>query len=78
MITTLVQPLINAGNRILDTLPLCPFVSIEAITLDNQTLAAISWFIPFNEIIALLNTWLAAIVIWYAAKTVMRWAKMIS
>ena len=78
MLTSFMQSLINGGNRILNTLPLCPFYSIQAITIDNQILSWLSWFIPFDAMIALLNAWLAAIVVWYAAKTVMRWSKIIS
>ena len=80
MLTDLLQSFINGVSNIgnvADMLPGSPFNSINAVKLDNQILASIAWFIPFNEMIALLNAWLAAIVVWYLAKKALRWMKMI-
>jgi hypothetical protein len=78
MFTGLIESLTRAGNAMLGTLPLCPFYRVQEITLSNELLSWLSWFIPFDAIIALLNAWLAAIAVWYIAKKALRWAKIIS
>ena len=78
MITNIIQALMNAGDAVLGMLPVSPFIRMEQIALDNQVLGWISWFIPFDAIIGLLNAWLAAIVVWYFSKKTLRWAKIIS
>jgi hypothetical protein len=78
MITDAINGLARVGDAFLDMLPLCPFYRVQEITLTNEILSWLSWFIPFDAIIGLLNAWLAAIVIWYIAKKGLRWAKIIS
>ena len=78
MLTNFVDALVRAGNGLLDILPLCPFHRMQEVQLSNEMLGWMSWFIPFDAIIALLNAWLAAIAIWYMAKKGLRWAKIIS
>jgi hypothetical protein len=78
MLTNMQQGLVNAGNNIINLLPLCPFYRMQEITINSQMLSWLSWFIPFDAIIALLQAWLSAITVWYIAKTALRWAKVIS
>ena len=78
MLTSFVDTLVSAGNRLLDTLPLCPFVQFQEFMLTNELLSWLNWFVPMDAIIGLVNAWLAAITIWYIAKTGLRWAKVIS
>jgi len=78
MLTSFVDSLVNVGNRLLDTLPLCPFIQFQEFMLTSEMLGWLNWFIPMDAIIGLVNAWLAAITIWYIAKTGLRWAKIIS
>lgn len=50
--------------------------------LDNspvaQYLPYLNWFIPFDFIIATLETWLVAIGVYYAWSVLLRWVKAIN
>jgi len=80
MLTNLIQRIIdgmaNLGSAV-DRLPVSPFQSIEQLAIDHQILSFAAWLIPFPQIIALLQAWIAAIAVWYVAKTALRWAKII-
>ena len=78
MLERFVNGLVNTGNSFLDMLPVCPFYRVQEITLSNEMLSWLSWFIPFDAIIALINAWLAAVILWYTAKKGLRWARFIS
>jgi len=77
MISSIIQGLTDAGTAVLNLLPTCPFYQAQQIIIDNQILGWIAWVVPFPEIIALLNAWLAAILVWYVSKKALRWAKLI-
>ena len=80
MLTDLVQSFLNGVASLGDIaaiLPRCPFVSLNAVVIDNQILSMLSWFIPFDAIVGLTQAWLAAVAVWYLAKTAMRWKRII-
>ena len=80
MLTTLFQGIIDGIGGLLNVfnvLPTSPFLSINAVTIDNRILGMLSWLVPFDAIIALLNAWLTAITIFYISKKALRWMKMI-
>jgi len=65
-------------DTIINVLPKSPFaVADEAIRLDSGLLGFLSWLVPFAEIIALLQAWTAAILIYYLWMTIARWVKLI-
>lgn len=68
---------ITALNTILFLLPDDPLMKyLEAIE-DNKFLKYLNWFIPINEFIAIGETWLAAIVIFYIYSAVLRFVNAI-
>jgi len=80
MLTELVQGIIDGLGNVTDAaevLPLSPFYQIQAVAVDNEILAFISWLVPFEAIIPLMYSWLAAISVWYLAKKALRWARLI-
>ena len=80
MLTGLLQTFLNGVASLGDmasVLPRCPFVSVNAVVLDNRILSMLAWFIPFDAIIGLLQAWLAAVGVWYVVKTAMRWKRLI-
>ena len=80
MLTNMIQSLLDGIGNLMDAtsgLPGSPFRNIEAVTVDNQILGMIAWFVPFNAIISLLQSWLVSVGIWYLAKKSMRWSKLI-
>jgi hypothetical protein len=78
MFGNLINGLLDAGGALLDMLPLCPFVQFQQFMLTNEILMWLNWFIPMDAIIGLVNTWLAAVTVWYVAKKGLRWANIIS
>ena len=65
-------------DKIIDALPRSPFAAAsERLSLDDGLLGFIAWLVPFPEIIALLQAWVAAIMIYYAWMTIARWIKLI-
>ena len=82
MITNLLQSIINGlgdfGRELVSALPGSPFQAINAVMIDNKLLSYISWVIPVQQILSLLQLWTVAIGVYYLCMLVMRWVKMIS
>jgi hypothetical protein len=81
IINTIIDGLVAAVNAILSILPDSPFAApIEMIsaTVGSEILGYVNYFIPISEMVAILFTWLGAILIYYSVTIVMRWAKAIS
>lgn len=64
-------------NRILDILPKSPFVFLEANPQIKEVLGFLNWFIPIDTMIAMTESWLTAIAIYYVTQAILRWAKII-
>jgi len=77
MITDMIQGIVDGATNLIGLLPTSPFYRLHAFVLSNEIMAWMSWFIPFAEIIALLQAWTAAILVWYVAKKTLRWARLI-
>lgn len=58
-------------------LPNSPFTSVNNSNV-SQYLGGLAWVIPFPQIIAMLEAWTAAIVIYYVYSVIMRWIKVIA
>ena len=57
-------------------LPDSPFLIIENSSY-GDLLAKINYFIPIYEFVAIMETWLVAIAIWYIYSIFARWIKAI-
>jgi len=80
MLTLFIQLIINGLGGLVnaaEVLPTSPFANAQAVTLDNELLAMLAWFVPFPQIIAVLQAWVIAIGTWYLAMKGMRWMKLI-
>lgn len=76
----LIQVLINALGDLgdlIDGLPTSPFLNIESMMGENPWIDAVLWVIPVNEMLALLQAWITAIMFYYALKVPLRWAKVV-
>ena len=81
---SMAQVLINGIAGILggfiNLLPKSPFVLVQDIMEESQLselLAMLAWVVPFPQIIALLQAWIAAIGSYYVYMSVLRWMRMI-
>jgi len=81
MITILIQSGLDSLGGIAQAavtmLPPSPFQTINNLSVGNQVLKAIAWFVPIPQIIAVLEAWGVAIGVYYLAATVLKWAKVI-
>ena len=67
----------NIGDKIIDILPKSPFVFLESNPQIKEILSFLNWFIPIDTMIALTESWLTAIGIYYVVQAILRWAKII-
>lgn len=58
-------------------LPSSPFQTVINTISNIPYLQYLNWFFPVSECIAVLEVWLAAIVIYYLYSAIMRWIKII-
>jgi len=63
-------------TSILNLLPQSPFLAISNVAV-AQWLPSLNWIIPIAEIIAILQAWVAAVLVFYSFKIIMRWIKAI-
>lgn len=62
---------------VLAFLPASPFQTVIGTIQNIPYLPFLNWFFPVTECIAVLEVWLAAIVIYYLYSAIMRWIKII-
>lgn len=81
MLTSLLQWIIDAGSAICGglvyLLPTSPFTSLNGLTIGNDLLGAIAWFVPFPQMIALLEAWGLAVLSYYVWMLLLRWIKLV-
>jgi hypothetical protein len=69
------------GHYIINLLPNSPFSLIENIGLDevmgSKWLEWLNWLLPLKQIIAILQLWVSAIVVYYIYQAILRWVKAI-
>lgn len=62
---------------VLAFLPSSPFQTVIQSFSNIPYLQFLNWFFPVTECIAVLEVWLAAIVIYYMYSAIMRWIKIL-
>lgn len=73
---SIVTNLINALTWVIELLPDSPFQAISNSEV-NEFLGTLNWFIPMDLIVAELELWLTAVVIFYMYQIVLRWVRAI-
>lgn len=73
----ILQNLQNIFSWVLNLLPDSPFQMLSTSTIEPY-LKAINWVIPIDFMISTMETWLAAIAVYYIYQAVLRWARAIS
>ena len=63
-------------SLIFSILPPSPFSAINN-SIIAEYLPYINYYIPFNEVIVILQTWLVAVGVYYLYQIVLRWIKAI-
>jgi len=75
---TIIDGLVALLKTVIGLLPSSPFASVYNLTIDNELLQFLAWIVPYPQIIAVLQAWLATITVFYLYQIVMRWVKVIS
>ena len=60
----------NLLRGVMNLLPISPFKAMLTAIDDSQVLSLLNWFIPFDVIVAILQTWAAAMVGYYAFRQI--------
>lgn len=71
------ETLSGLGDKIIEFLPKSPFYYIEAYPEVKQVLRYLNWFIPIDTMLALTESWLTAIAIYYVIQAILRFVKII-
>lgn len=67
------------GNTLITLLPASPFHGfLNTISLNQQYVRYLNWFIPVGTIVTILNAWLLAIAAFYVYKAIAHWIGVIS
>lgn len=64
-------------NAIVMLLPNSPFSFVEIPSEFEEWLQWVNWFIPFGTFIAIGESWITCIAIYYAVQAILRWTKTI-
>jgi len=73
---TIADWLHNVAAFLLQALPDCPIKSFADGLQVAGWIHALNWVIPFGNFVAILTVWTGCIVIFYAYKMILRWAKV--
>ena len=68
--------LMNALTWIIELLPDSPFQTVSNADV-SEFMGALNWIIPLDKIVAELEVWLSAVIIFYAYQIILRWIKAI-
>lgn len=67
----------NALAIVAQALPDSPFQVLTQIPEVQAVLGYVNWALPIAEMMAIFQTWITAIVIFYVYQIVLRWARAI-
>lgn len=69
----------NVVEFILGLLPDSPFKFLETLQVGTfgEIMGWVNWFVPIYVFVGILETWLAAIAIYYVYQIILRWANAI-
>lgn len=62
---------------LLGVLPTSPFIGINQYIEELPVWGYINWFVPVGTLLKITLAWLGGIAIYYAYRTIARWAKLI-
>ena len=65
------------GDAIIEILPKSPISFIAASPEAEKVMGYVNFFIPIYSMIAILEAWLTAIVVYYVVQVILRWAKVV-
>ncbi len=73
---SILSNLINALTWVIELLPDSPFQAVSNADV-NEFMGGLNWIIPLDKIVAELELWLTAVVVFYAYQIILRWIRAI-
>ena len=77
----LTNGLVSFAVSVINLFPASPFLFLQDLA-GNSTmadiLAMVNWFVPIYSFVAILETWLGCVALYYVYQIVMRWLKVVS
>lgn len=67
----------NVLSWVINLLPDSPFMQLDNSPIQPY-LSALNWVVPIDFMISTMETWLAAVAVYYIYQAVLRWAHAIS
>ena len=62
---------------VLDLLPDSPFTAISNVDVSGY-MGWLNWLVPITQMVAILQTWVTAIIAYYLYVIILRWIKAVS
>lgn len=71
--------LVSFAVSVVELFPTSPFVILDEMSKSEfyEWLRVMNWFIPVNTFVAILESWLSGIALYYVYQIVLRWIKVI-
>lgn len=71
--------LVSFAVGVIELFPASPFVILEEMSNSEfyEWLRMVNWFVPVNTFVAILESWLSGVAIYYVYQIVLRWVKVI-
>lgn len=71
--------LVSFALGVVNLFPTSPFVILDELSNSEiyEWLQMLNWFIPINTFVAILETWLSCVALYYMYQVVLRWVKVV-
>ncbi len=67
----------SLADKIIEILPKSPIYFVNSIPAVKEVLGYLNWFFPIDSMLALTETWLIAIIVYYIVQVILRWVKVV-
>lgn len=71
--------LVDLAISIINIFPTSPFVVLDELSNTEiyEWIQMLNWFVPVSSFVAILETWLSGVAIYYVYQIALRWIKVI-
>lgn len=71
--------LIDLAISIINIFPTSPFVVLDELSNTEiyEWIQMLNWFLPVSSFVAILETWLSCVAVYYVYQVVLRWIRVI-
>lgn len=79
MFDSLSDTLVSFAVSVIELFPESPFTILDELSNSEvyEWLRMVNWFIPIGTFVAILESWLICVAVYYVYQIVLRWVKVI-